>query len=70
MQAPDGLGRGRLDRVGDGQQAARKIGVVAVVPGAGFQELFRGMGAAALVEGGQTMNPSVQDMLAAVVSVG
>jgi uncharacterized protein len=46
------------------------IGVIAVVPGAGFRTLFTSMGAAALVEGGQTMNPSVQDILAAVNGVG
>jgi hypothetical protein len=55
---------------GGEQPAASKIGVVAVVPGAGFRALFRSMGAAALVEGGQTMNPSVQDILGAVGSVG
>ena len=53
-----------------GQEAASTIGVVAVVPGAGFRELFRSMGAAALVEGGQTMNPSVRDILGAVGGVG
>ena len=57
-------------RAPDGRVAASAIGVVAVVPGAGFRELCRSMGAAALVEGGQTMNPSVQDVLRAVGSVG
>lgn len=47
-----------------------KIGVVAVSPGAGFRALFTSMGAAAIVEGGQTMNPSVQDILTAISSVG
>lgn len=47
-----------------------KIGVVAVSPGPGFRALFSSMGAAAIVEGGQTMNPSVQDLLTAVSSVG
>ncbi len=46
------------------------IGVVAVAPGAGFRRLFESMGAAAMVEGGQTMNPSVQDILAAANGVG
>ena len=46
------------------------VGVVAVAPGAGFGRLFTSMGAAAVVEGGQTMNPSVQDILAAVNGVG
>jgi DAK2 domain fusion protein YloV len=47
-----------------------KIGVVAVSPGPGFRALFTSMGAAAIVEGGQTMNPSVQDILTAISSVG
>jgi DAK2 domain fusion protein YloV len=47
-----------------------KIGVVAVTPGPGFRALFTSMGAAAIVEGGQTMNPSVQDILTAIRSVG
>jgi DAK2 domain fusion protein YloV len=45
-------------------------GVVAVTMGAGFRALFSSMGAAAIVEGGQTMNPSVQEILSAVGSVG
>jgi DAK2 domain fusion protein YloV len=47
-----------------------KIGVVAVSPGPGFRALFTSMGAAAIVEGGQTMNPSVQDILTAISGVG
>jgi DAK2 domain fusion protein YloV len=42
------------------------IGTVAVVAGAGMAQAFRSMGASALVEGGQTMNPSTQDLLKAV----
>jgi uncharacterized protein len=47
-----------------------RIGVVAVSPGVGCRALFSSMGAAAIVEGGQTMNPSVQDILTAISSVG
>jgi DAK2 domain fusion protein YloV len=45
------------------------IGVVAVVIGNGMKEVFRSLGAAAIVSGGQTMNPSVQELLQAVESV-
>ncbi|HZV51753.1 MAG TPA: DAK2 domain-containing protein [Candidatus Dormibacteraeota bacterium] len=45
------------------------IGLVAVVSGAGLIEIFRSLGADAIVEGGQTMNPSTQDMLQAVDGV-
>jgi DAK2 domain fusion protein YloV len=45
------------------------VGLVAVVSGAGLVEIFRSLGADAIVEGGQTMNPSTQDMLKAVEEV-
>ena len=40
-----------------------QIAVVAVSPGAGITRVFASLGVAALVEGGQTMNPSTQDIL-------
>jgi hypothetical protein len=40
-----------------------QIGVVAVVPGPGIARVFASLGAAAIVEGGQTMNPSTQEIL-------
>jgi DAK2 domain fusion protein YloV len=39
------------------------LGVVAVAPGSGFQQLLLGLGAAMVVEGGQAMNPSTEDLL-------
>jgi DAK2 domain fusion protein YloV len=45
------------------------IGLVAVVAGDGLADIFRGLGVDAVVEGGQTMNPSTQDMLEAVEAV-
>jgi len=42
-----------------------EIAVVAVSPGSGFTRIFASLGAAAIVEGGQTMNPSTQELLAA-----
>ena len=40
-----------------------QIAVVAVSPGPGIARVFASLGAAAIVEGGQTMNPSTQDLL-------
>ncbi len=40
--------------------------VVTVAVGRGLQQLFTGLGAAEVVAGGQTMNPSTEQMLAAV----
>jgi uncharacterized protein len=45
------------------------VGLVAVVAGSGLVEIFRGLGVDAIVEGGQTMNPSTQDMLLAIESL-
>lgn len=45
------------------------VGLVAVVAGDGLVDIFRGLGVDAIVEGGQTMNPSTQDMLLAIESV-
>ncbi len=44
-------------------------GVVAVVAGDGNRRLFESLGATRIVEGGQTMNPSTADLVAAVESV-
>jgi DAK2 domain fusion protein YloV len=43
-----------------------ETGIVAVVPGAGNRRLFESYGAARVIEGGQTMNPSTADILAAI----
>lgn len=42
------------------------IGMVAVSPGNGFAEIFRNFGASGIVEGGQSMNPSVAELADAV----
>jgi len=39
------------------------IAIVVVSPGLGLSRIFASLGAAAVVEGGQTMNPSTQDIL-------
>jgi len=45
---------------------AGRTQVVAVVVGEGMKRLFRSMGAAYLVDGGQSMNPSAEELLRAV----
>jgi DAK2 domain fusion protein YloV len=42
------------------------LGVVAVAMGDGLARVFESLGASAVVQGGQTMNPSTQDLLEAV----
>ncbi len=43
-----------------------KYGIVAVCAGEGIKELFTSMGVTTVINGGQTMNPSTEDILAAV----
>lgn len=47
----------------------KPLGVVAVVPGEGLAEIFRSLGVDYVVPGGQTMNPSTEDLVKAVSSV-
>jgi DAK2 domain fusion protein YloV len=49
--------------------AAADLGVVAVAVGGGVVEMFRQLGVQRVVVGGQTMNPSTEELLAAVESV-
>jgi DAK2 domain fusion protein YloV len=42
-----------------------QIAAVAVAPGAGIARVFASLGVAAIVEGGQTMNPSTQEIIRA-----
>lgn len=46
--------------------AMTDMAIVAVVPGDGFRRVFESLGVGVTVPGGQTMNPSTQDLLHAV----
>ncbi len=41
----------------------KAIGIVSVAPGDGFRDILRSLGADSIVSGGQTMNPSIEDLL-------
>lgn len=47
----------------------KPYGFISVSAGEGLDEIFRGIGADYLIEGGQTMNPSTEDMLNAIDNV-
>lgn len=47
----------------------KKTGFVAVSIGEGMNEIFLGLGADHVIEGGQTMNPSTEDVLTAIEAV-
>ncbi len=47
----------------------KEIGFISVSVGEGIGEIFKGLGVDYLIEGGQTMNPSTEDMLNAIEKV-
>ena len=47
----------------------KAMGFVTVCVGEGFRNIFEGLGADYVIEGGQTMNPSTEDMLNAIDQV-
>lgn len=52
------------------QEMARKdVGFIAVSIGEGLNEIFEGLGADYIIKGGQTMNPSTEDMLNAIDNI-
>ena len=53
----------REERLSQSADVERTTDVVAVVTGDGNRRLFESLGAAALVEGGETMNPSTDEIL-------
>ena len=56
------------DGAGDRKPAApeKRYGVVAVCAGEGMASVFRDLGVDAVISGGQTMNPSTEDILRAI----
>jgi hypothetical protein len=68
-----------LDQVADKQAAPAplpltevtpgQIAVLAVSPGPGLSRIMASLGAAGIITGGQTMNPSTQDMLDAMQAI-
>ena len=47
----------------------KEVGFIAVSVGKGINEIFTGLGVDHIIEGGQTMNPSTEDMLNAIEKV-
>ncbi|MDN3437715.1 DAK2 domain-containing protein [Planococcus sp. APC 3900] len=52
------------------QQTVQPYAVVTVAMGEGIADLLRSIGASYVIEGGQTMNPSTEDIVNAVKSIG
>ncbi len=54
---------------GQPKSLAKPMGFIAVSIGEGMNEIFKELGADYIIEGGQTMNPSTEDMLNAIDQV-
>lgn len=62
--------RVRQDRMAEKEQKPKKdMGFVSVSIGEGINEIFKGLGADYIIAGGQTMNPSTEDVLNAIEEV-
>ena len=59
----DDIQKSKASRIQFARVEPGQIAVVVVSPGAGLSRIFASLGVAAVVEGGQTMNPSTQDIL-------
>jgi len=51
------------------EELPQEVGLVAVVPGEGLHKIYKSLGVAEVIEGGQTMNPSTEDLYKAVTKV-
>ena len=50
-------------------EPAKEVGFIAVSAGDGLSDIFKDLGVDYIIEGGQTMNPSTEDMLNAIAKV-
>ena len=55
-----------VDQILESQNQKKKMGVISVSAGSGLTSIFKDIGVDVVVEGGQTMNPSTEDILNAV----
>ena len=51
------------------KEEPKEMGFISVSIGEGINEIFKGLGVDYIIEGGQTMNPSTEDMLTAIEHV-
>ena len=63
MAQMEDVQKSKASRVSFAPVKPGQVAVVVVSPGAGLSRIFASLGAAATVEGGQTKNPSTQDIL-------
>ncbi|MFF2752525.1 DAK2 domain-containing protein [Psychrobacillus sp. NPDC058041] len=64
------VGEGYTKEVPTQKAEVHPYAVVTVAMGEGISELLKSLGASAVIEGGQTMNPSTEDIVKAIEAVG
>lgn len=69
LEAKDRTAKIAADKAAAGNGPRKPLGLVAVAAGSGEEEILRSLGVDVCVSGGQTMNPSTADILAAVEQV-
>ena len=65
----DNMLQQRRDLDAKKQQEPKEYGIIAVSQGDGFDDIFRDLGVDGIVPGGQTMNPSIEDLEKAVAAI-
>lgn len=60
---------GKREEIKKTSQPRKKTGFIVVSSGDGLSDIFRGLKADYIIEGGQTMNPSTDDLLTAIDNV-
>ena len=68
-QTPETPAEAKKEEAPASNEPRKPYGFIAVSIGKGLGEIFKGIGADYLIEGGQTMNPSTEDMLNAIDKV-
>lgn len=68
-QTPETPAEAKKEEIPASNEPRKPYGFIAVSIGKGLGEIFKGIGADYLIEGGQTMNPSTEDMLNAIEKV-
>ncbi len=69
IQHSENIGETTAPAVETPKEPAKKYGMVAVAAGEGMEAIFTEIGVDKMVEGGQSMNPSTEDILKAVEAV-
>lgn len=67
--ASEKLSQEKVEEAPKSSEPQKEMGFISVSIGDGINEIFRGLGVDYIIEGGQTMNPSTEDMLNAIEQV-